>query len=150
MPRNGKGGAREGTVGQAYSNRTDLNGGKMPISAATNQEYGEAGAQRAAQGVVPMGTPTVSTAAPQSAPEGLSMAPMASPATPLPRPGSMPYLDATQRPDEPVTAGLPFGPGPGTEAMVAPRNLLSKTLTASGTPNSMISNIASIASLMGM
>ena len=120
MPRNGKGGAREGAVGQAYANRSDLNGGKMPVTAVPNQEYGEAGAQRAAQGVIPMGTPVVNTAPPQMAPQSPSAAPMAAPSAPLAKPGSLPYLGATNRPDEPVTAGLPFGPGDGPMQVAAP------------------------------
>jgi hypothetical protein len=38
-----------------------------------------------------------------------------------PPPGSIPSLTApTERPGEPVTAGLPVGPGPGPEALGAP------------------------------
>jgi hypothetical protein len=43
----------------------------------------------------------------------VSMAPMPTP-TPLTEP--------TQRPTEPVTAGLPFGPGAGSEALTIPQN----------------------------
>ena len=132
MPRNGRGGAREGTVGQAYANRSDLNGGKMPISAAKNQEYGEAGAQRAAQGVVPMGTPVVSTAPPQMAPQAPSAAPMAAPSAPLAKPGSLPYLGPTNRPGEPVTHGLPFGPGDGPTQVAAPLNPISHSFQNMG------------------
>lgn len=32
-------------------------------------------------------------------------------------PGSLPFLHPTMRPNEPVTAGLPVGPGPGPEAL---------------------------------
>ena len=115
MPRSGKGGARTGEVGTAYANRTDLNGGKMPVSAATGQGYGVAAEQRAAQGVIPMGTPMVSTAAPQTQ----SQSPMMSIQNPqsFAAPGSLPYLEPTMRPDEPVTHGLPFGPGAGPEAL---------------------------------
>jgi hypothetical protein len=36
-------------------------------------------------------------------------------------PGAMGPLDRpTERPNEPVTAGSPFGPGPGPEALAAP------------------------------
>ena len=34
----------------------------------------------------------------------------------------------TQRPDEPVTAGAPFGPGPGTQAMTPKPRRLSQVL----------------------
>ena len=77
----------------AYGQRTDLN---MAPSAVPGQTYGEAGAQMAAQRAVPMGAP----AAP-SAPKAPTVAP--GQYGPLDRP--------TERPNEPVTAGAPFGPG---------------------------------------
>ena len=77
----------------AYGQRTDLN---MAPSSVPGQTYGEAGAQMAAQRAVPMGAP----AAP-SAPKAPTVAP--GQYGPLDRP--------TERPNEPVTAGAPFGPG---------------------------------------
>ena len=75
----------------AYGQRTDLN--KMPATAVPGQTYGEAGAQKVAQRAVPMGA---------SAP----------PAPPSATPGQYgPFDRATERPNEPVTAGAPFGPG---------------------------------------
>lgn len=101
MPRKGRGGERQGTPGTAYGNRSDLN---MPISTVPGQDYGKASAQQAAQSAVPMGQSPVSNL--QQAPA------MPTPqAAPLPQPGSMPWLHPTNRPNEPVTAGLPFGPG---------------------------------------
>ena len=77
----------------AYPQRTDLN---MAPSAVPGQTYGEAGAQMAAQRAVPMGAP----AAP------------AAPKAPTVVPGQYGPLDRpTERPNEPVTAGAPFGPG---------------------------------------
>jgi hypothetical protein len=87
-----------------YANRTDLQNPtkKLAVTAATGQTYGEAGAQRAAQQAVPMGTPQ----APQA---------------PSVTPGSLGALDRpTERPLEPVTAGNPLGAGPGAEALVTP------------------------------
>jgi hypothetical protein len=151
MPRSGKGGAREGSVGQAYSNRTDLNGGKMPVTAAPNQGYGEAGAQRAAQSAVPMGTPSVSTASPQNAPQGVSAPFMSAPSAPLPSAGSMPHLDPTMRPDEPITAGAPYGPGP--DFITPPPMRLSQSLGAfanSGNATSTLMDLAATARNMGL
>lgn len=96
MPRKGRGGARQGTPGTAYTNRTDLAVDRQPVAVPQGQTYGEAGRQEAAQQAMP-----------------------------LPDLGSMlsglPGLaDPTQRPDEPLTAGLPMGPGPGPEALAAP------------------------------
>ncbi len=84
-----------------YANRTDLQNPtkKMAVTAAPGQTYGEAGAQRAAQQAVPMGTPQA----------------------PVIAPGSLGALDRpTERPMEPVTAGNPLGAGPGAEALVTP------------------------------
>ena len=80
----------------AYGQRTDLN---MAPTAVPGQTYGEAGAQMAAQRAVPMGAPAA-PAAPQSA------------TAPYSAPGQLGPLDRpTERPNEPVTAGAPFGPG---------------------------------------
>jgi hypothetical protein len=85
----------------AYGQRTDLN--KMPATAAPGQTYGEAGAQKAAQRAVPMGS-SPQPAAPQSLPPGSY--------GPLDRP--------TERPQEPVTTGNPLGAGAGPEALPLP------------------------------
>lgn len=77
----------------AYGQRTDLN---MAPTAVPGQTYGEAGAQMAAQRAVPMGAPAAPTA----------------PSAPTSTPGQYGPLDRpTERPQEPVTAGAPFGPG---------------------------------------
>ena len=76
---------------------------KLPVTTATNQQYGMALAQQQSQQAVPMGQ------SPVSAPQ---------PTTPMVRPGSLTPLTApTNRPDEPITAGANFGPG--TNAMGA-------------------------------
>ena len=90
----------------AYGQRTDLN---MAPSAVPGQTYGEAGAQMAAQRAVPMGAP----AAP------------AAPKAPTSTPGQYGPLDRpTERPNEPLTAGAPFGPGRMSQgnAYIGPRN----------------------------
>jgi hypothetical protein len=77
---------------------------KLPITTATNQQYGMALAQQKAQQAVPMGPITCIRGATntdrQYAPGSL---------TPLTAP--------TARPNEPITAGANFGPG--TNAMGA-------------------------------
>ena len=95
-----------------------------PISTVPGQGYGDAAAQQAAQRAIPISAQPVAnapqpTAAVPSAggggvPGGASAAspaagPYAGELTPLTAP--------TQRPNEPVTAGLPVGPGPGPEAL---------------------------------
>jgi len=94
-------------MAKQYSNRSDLRNPaeKMAKTAVPGQAYGEAGAQLASQSVVPMGgSPAPAPAAPpQVMPGGLGS---------LARP--------TERPNEPVTAGASFGPGPtpGTQFVV--------------------------------
>ena len=140
MPRKGRGGARQGTPGTSYGNRTDLN---MPISTVPNQEYGMATAQRKAQQAVPMGA-SPSVAAPQAIAQSAGK--------PLPRPGELPHLDATGRPLEPVTAGIDFGPGPGAEAMNAGRVSLADQISANArnNPSPVLNELSAMASSMGL
>lgn len=78
-----RGGKREGTPGKAYANRTDM-----------GMNYDNAGASAAGGGMTP----------PAAGPVG----------PPAPTPDDTPNLSApTAYPDEPVTAGLPIGAGPG-------------------------------------
>ena len=71
---------------------------KLPVTTATNQQYGMALAQQKSQQAVPMGQSPVS--APQQT-------------KPTTIPGSLTPLTApTNRPNEPITAGADFGPGP--------------------------------------
>jgi hypothetical protein len=91
MPRGGK---RQGTPGKGYSNRTDLTSDYSAGSPASG-------------GMV---------TGPTAAPAGPATPPGPPPTTPQPTsyPEDSPMLsDPTNRPDEPITAGLPTGPGPG-------------------------------------
>jgi len=92
------GGARQGTPGVAYENRTDLTADTQPIRTVKAKNYGDRKRQEDAQRAVPL-------------PAGRQPPP----------PGSLTPLTApTERPGEPVTAGLPVGPGPGPSGLVAP------------------------------
>jgi hypothetical protein len=83
-----RGGRRSGKPGANYSNRSDLqNAPRLAPTAQTGQPYGTAGQQLDAQSVLPMAPPPISLSAP------------------------------TTRPNEPVTSGLPTGPGPGPEVL---------------------------------
>lgn len=97
------GGARQGTPGQAYSNRSDMRTQK--VSVAPSAQYGQGAALQRAQQAVPM------AGAPATPTPGAGQGPMGPPMTPpdLYRP--------TERPDEPMTHGLPVGPGAGPEAL---------------------------------
>lgn len=118
MPRGGK---RTGKVGKAYSERRDLNGPTQPAKAPTGQGYGKAGEQIQAQRAMPL--PNVRNVSVQRGPDG-RIAGVAVPeqAAPPPMtgipPGSLGALTRpTERPNEPLTAGIASGPGPGPEAM---------------------------------
>lgn len=130
MPRGGK---RNGAPGVAYPRRSDLNAVKpLPPTAAPGQGYGMAGQQLAAQAAVPMAPPASPQAAPAAGP-----APSAGPV-----PGAVPFDRGTERPGEPVTAGLPIGPGPGPQpgfgGQPMPGNLaglLGQMASAPGAPS---------------
>lgn len=129
MPRSGRGGKREGIPGTPYANRSDL---REPISTVPDQTYGEAAQQQAAQRALPMAPAPTGTVPPAaSTPPGTATAnnqalQATDPTTGLPihdaapgmAPGELHWLGPTQRPDEPVTSGLPTGPGPGPESLV--------------------------------
>lgn len=86
----------------------------MAVTAATGQQYGAATAQRAAQRALPMGPPPAPATAPPAGPAGPGAATAPGPASP--GPGAVVPLSApSMRPNEPVTAGLPVGPGAGVE-----------------------------------
>jgi len=86
---------------------------ELPISTASNQQYGMRLAQQKAQQAVPMGQSPTTVSPPA---QRLRTAPGT--LTPLTAP--------TSRPNEPITAGADFGPGP--------------TAMASGIPNEMSAN----------
>lgn len=96
-----RGGRREYN-GKANPNRTDLNTPKPPVARFEDQTYGTQAAQVAQQQAAPAPAPFV------------------------PPPPPTPIDAPTERPWEPSTAGLPFGPGPGPEALgTAPNDTVS-------------------------
>jgi hypothetical protein len=78
---------------------------EQPVRTATGQAYGAATAQREAQNVIPL---------PQQQVPDLGRVTEAAAAAPVPQ-GLL--ASDTDDPDEPVTAGLPFGDGPGPEVL---------------------------------
>lgn len=88
----------------ALSRRTDgqavRNPGGLP--------YGDNAELRTQQGAAPMSGQTIGTSD-QAAPPGVPLAQM-----------SPSLFDPTNYPDRPVTTGMPFGPGPGSEALKSP------------------------------
>ncbi len=114
MPRGGK---RYGTPGKAYQNRSDL---RVPNMQAPSPQYGVRAQQQAAQRAVPIAAPATDVPPPPTAPTGGGAGAAGTGgggALPV-LPGQVTPLDApTERPNEPVTAGVPLGPGPGPEAL---------------------------------
>lgn len=93
-----------------YPNRSDLRNPATRKVAFTGQTYGEGAAQARSQQQV----------APGSAPAQVEAQRMA---RPVPG-GAGDLLRPTERPDEPITAGADFGPGPSSmEAGIIPRRV---------------------------
>lgn len=121
MPR-GRGGKRDGVVGKAYQNRTDLNGAnvvaaqptnqpgaKLAKMAAPNQPYGAAKAQLDAQSAVPIANTPAPQMQSQPQSQGQSLPPRGA-LTPLDAPGEGNLFD-----------GMPTGGGLGKDAMLPTR-----------------------------
>ena len=90
-------------MAENYPNRSDLRNPttKVARAAAKGQAYGEAGKQLASQRVMPI-APSPTTVTPQNA-------------APRVAPGQLgDFGRPTERPDEPVTAGMNFGAGPNS------------------------------------
>lgn len=106
----------------AYAQRTDLN------SSAMTPQYGGAKALEDAQKAVPMG----------SSPTG------SAPQVQRPIPGELGLLTRpTESPEEPITAGAPFGPGPGPSAAGIPIN----AAPMSGSKQDLIERVRAIYSM---
>jgi hypothetical protein len=108
---------RQGTPGARYPNRRDLQAGprKVPVMNAPSSQYGQGAALKAAQQAVPMASGPMQSGAPATppgAPDPMSAALNFQPTTPV-----VPIHADTTNPNEPVTAGLPTGPGAGPPPM---------------------------------
>jgi hypothetical protein len=104
-----RGGPRQGAVGGRYPNRSDMTAPGQAITPSNlppSQAYGQGVQQARGLAAVPAGSPP-SPAAGGGGGQQVALAP-----------GDVPSLrDPTANPDEPVTAGLPLGPGAGPEAL---------------------------------
>lgn len=100
----------------AMSQRTDGQGAQYMAGG----QYGEGQEMMDLQTSAPM------SKAPAAAPPRPS-SPGARGAMPA-GPGVTPLFAPTQRPDEPITAGAPFGPGPGPASRPQSSNRLASTL----------------------
>ena len=146
MPR-GRGGVVQGTPGNAHPNRTDLMGA-VPVAVAPGQEYGKRAEQQAAQSVIPVAAPPVgaptSPTPPQGAPTG---APTPQPITPpgigKGNAGLGLWTHPSERPNEPITAGLATGAGPGPEVLTGVGAIAANGAVESGTLKNLLGSLAS-------
>lgn len=107
-----------------YPNRSDLRNPATRKVAFTGQTYGEGAAQARSQASVSPGSAPSQVEAQQAAAQANRVTP-----------GSMPLTRPTERPDEPITAGAPFGPGPGpvgagVRSRIIPNDPVLETLRA--------------------
>lgn len=151
MPRpSSRGGARTGSPGNQYPNRSDL-AGPAPVTTAPGQQYGARAEQQAAQNAIPTGTPSqppqtpgapassAATPAPQGAPGPADLAAMVQGHN---GPGDQSLTRPTERPNEPVTHGLPVGPGGGPEALQGIGAAARDSTVEQGTLKNLLGNMA--------
>lgn len=100
MPRNGRGGPRTGKIGKLYPERSDMRGAQ-PFQ---GQPYGTAAAQEQSLQAVPV------TAEPDLMTTIANL-------KGVPQPGSGPAFNRPTETANPVTHGLPSGPGGGPEVL---------------------------------
>jgi hypothetical protein len=82
--------------------------GTQPARYISGMPYGEGQATMTQQMSAPMAGPNQSASAPATNPLAAAM------------PAVTPLTAPTERPDEPITAGMDFGAGPGSEALNLP------------------------------
>lgn len=116
MPR---GGERTGKIGQTYGNRSDLNAPKVPTIVPKGAQYGQRQALEMSQKALPVGPGSPGAPAPIGAPAP-PPAPGAAPMGGGPPAPPLDFHRPTERPGEPVTHGLPSGPGGGPEVLGSP------------------------------
>ena len=124
------------------SNRTDL-ATPAPALTAPGQEYGQAAAQQAAQQSIPTaGGQNVSPGGgggPQPQDHNAMLAAMGNAPTPG---GHGPIDRPTERPNEPVTHGLPVGPGGGPEVLTGIGAAAREGTIEQGTLQNLLVNMA--------
>ena len=136
------------------ANRTDLNQ-PAPITAAPNQPYGERAQQIASQHAIPMaGAPTVQPNQPPAGPADQPSPPSAGQPGPNELqamtlahngPGdSLNLMRPTERPNEPVTHGLPSGPGGGPETLTGVGAAAREGAVDQATLKNLLTNMAAM------
>lgn len=138
---------------RAGANRTDLLTPKpQAVSAAPNQGYGVAADQQEAQRIAPMagGGTTPPQQPPGASASSVPPAPQGAPgpndlmamAQGFNGPGNQDFMRPTERPNEPVTHGLPIGPGAGPEALTGVGALARQNVIEQGTIQHLLQGMA--------
>lgn len=140
MPRAARTAAR-----RLQPNRADLT--RPTATTVPGQGYGEAAQQRAAQQQIPMGPPPVGGGGPVGPPGQAPAAPpqmqdVLAAAQAHNGPGNAPFTRPTERPNEPVTSGLPAGPGPGPESLQGVGAAARDNVVQQGTLKNLLTNLA--------
>lgn len=129
---------------RAKSNRTDLNTPKVPVTTSPGQEYGKRTAQEQAQRMIPMASGPPMSPTGGTPPPAAQAPPQAQAPQPFAPPGSLPFLHPTNRPNEPLTTGLPTGPGAGPEALTGfAKAGYQNMMNTNGTAKQLLTHLAS-------
>lgn len=127
------------------ANRSDL---AVPNVQAPAAVYGERQQQQVAQRAVPVAAPPAAPAPASNASQPLSAAPIGPSGgaqgglPPVSGPGILPFLHPSNRPNEPVTAGLPTGAGPGPEALTGVGAVAANQSVEQGTLKNLLTSLA--------
>ena len=139
MPRSARSASRPLTP-----NRSDLT--RPTSTTVPGQGYGEAAQQRAAQQAIPMGSPPIAGGSSPAAPSAPAQQPQLQDVLAAAQahngPGNLPLTRPTERPNEPVTHGLPVGPGAGPEALGGVGAAARENVVEQGTLRNLLTNIA--------
>jgi hypothetical protein len=152
--------ARSSGRGKLQPNRSDLT--RPTAEQVPNQGYGIAAQQKVAQQAIPMGLPPTSgpnqaASGPQSGPtpqqpgagQPMQGAPVGPPQGPMSALAGAPLVGAngpltrpTERPGEPVTHGLPMGPGGGPESLTGIGAAARQGAVEQGTLTHLLTSLA--------
>jgi hypothetical protein len=129
---------------QLQPNRADLT--RPTAQTVPGQQYGEAAQQRAGMQVIPL--PVQQQARPPLPQPAAGGAVSSAPGVPSAVPGAAmvgangPLTRPSERPNEPVTHGLPVGPGAGPEALQGVGAAAREGVVEQGTLTHLLTNLA--------
>ena len=115
---------------------------------SADQAYGKVTSQQQSQRILPVSPPPPLAPAGGGAPVSTGPTPAPGPGAPPPAatwdvPGAKDMLRPTERPDEPLTTGIPSGPGAGPEALTGfARAGALNNLNTNGTSKQLLQHLA--------